>query len=83
MVTTSFIYVSGPGCSSVGYGATQELGPFIVDGHARELTFNPYSWNRGLFTTIVETNMRGFCVCAIDFFFVPMVDYHTSGLQYL
>ncbi|XP_074329228.1 serine carboxypeptidase-like 32 isoform X3 [Apium graveolens] len=37
----------GPGCSSVGYGATQELGPFIVDGHARELKFNPYSWTRG------------------------------------
>ncbi|KAL8112987.1 hypothetical protein AgCh_020342 [Apium graveolens] len=36
----------GPGCSSVGYGATQEIGPFIVDGHARELRFNPYSWNR-------------------------------------
>lgn len=36
----------GPGCSSVGYGATQEIGPFIVgtDGHG--LRFNNYSWNK-------------------------------------
>lgn len=40
------LYVSGPGCSSVGYGATQEIGPFIVgtDGHG--LRFNNYSWNK-------------------------------------
>ncbi|WCJ26983.1 serine carboxypeptidase-like 31 [Euphorbia peplus] len=36
----------GPGCSSVGYGATQEIGPFLVDSDANALKFNPYSWNR-------------------------------------
>ncbi|XP_034698648.1 serine carboxypeptidase-like 31 [Vitis riparia] len=36
----------GPGCSSVGYGATQEIGPFIVDTDGHGLKFNPYSWNR-------------------------------------
>ncbi|KAM7525121.1 hypothetical protein LguiA_015023 [Lonicera macranthoides] len=36
----------GPGCSSVGYGATQEIGPFIVDKDGHALKFNPYSWNR-------------------------------------
>ncbi|KAJ4982160.1 hypothetical protein NE237_032997 [Protea cynaroides] len=37
----------GPGCSSVGYGATQEIGPFIVDHtDGSGLKFNPYSWNR-------------------------------------
>ncbi|XP_068667848.1 serine carboxypeptidase-like 31 [Aristolochia californica] len=36
----------GPGCSSVGYGATQEIGPFIVDSDGRHLNFNPFSWNR-------------------------------------
>ncbi|OVA13200.1 Peptidase S10 [Macleaya cordata] len=36
----------GPGCSSVGYGATQEIGPFIVDTNGSGLKFNPYSWNR-------------------------------------
>ncbi|XP_041026549.1 serine carboxypeptidase-like 31 [Juglans microcarpa x Juglans regia] len=33
----------GPGCSSVGYGATQEIGPFIVDSNG--LKYNNYSWN--------------------------------------
>ncbi|KAJ6826973.1 serine carboxypeptidase-like 31 [Iris pallida] len=36
----------GPGCSSVGYGATQEIGPFLVDGEGYALKFNPYSWNK-------------------------------------
>ncbi|XP_065877129.1 serine carboxypeptidase-like 31 [Euphorbia lathyris] len=40
----------GPGCSSVGYGATQEIGPFLVDNDAHGLKFNPYSWN-------IEANM--------------------------
>ncbi|XP_061983018.1 serine carboxypeptidase-like 31 [Populus nigra] len=35
----------GPGCSSVGYGATQEIGPFIVDTNGHGLKYNPYSWN--------------------------------------
>ncbi|CAA7029672.1 unnamed protein product [Microthlaspi erraticum] len=35
----------GPGCSSVGYGATQEIGPFLVDNKGTSLTFNPYAWN--------------------------------------
>jgi hypothetical protein len=37
--------LSGPGCSSVGYGATQEIGPFIVDTNGNGLKDNPYSWN--------------------------------------
>ncbi|GMP74785.1 hypothetical protein CsSME_00032098 [Camellia sinensis var. sinensis] len=35
----------GPGCSSVGYGATQEIGPFIVDTDGHPLKLNPYAWN--------------------------------------
>ncbi|KAJ6377120.1 hypothetical protein OIU76_026149 [Salix suchowensis] len=35
----------GPGCSSVGYGATQEIGPFIVDTNGHGLKYNPHSWN--------------------------------------
>ncbi|KAL5543219.1 hypothetical protein UlMin_010929 [Ulmus minor] len=35
----------GPGCSSVGFGEAQELGPFLVkEGPA--LKFNGYTWNR-------------------------------------
>ncbi|KAK7368976.1 hypothetical protein VNO80_11009 [Phaseolus coccineus] len=36
----------GPGCSSVGYGATQEIGPFLVDTDGQGLKFNNFSWNR-------------------------------------
>ncbi|ONI10326.1 hypothetical protein PRUPE_4G040800 [Prunus persica] len=36
----------GPGCSSVGYGATQEIGPFIVDTDGHGIRFNNYSWNK-------------------------------------
>ncbi|XP_030521470.1 serine carboxypeptidase-like 28 [Rhodamnia argentea] len=36
----------GPGCSSVGYGALQELGPFRVSPNGETLVTNPYSWNR-------------------------------------
>ncbi|GAU40311.1 hypothetical protein TSUD_64760, partial [Trifolium subterraneum] len=39
----------GPGCSSVGYGATQEIGPFLVDNNndGQGLKFNNFSWNKG------------------------------------
>ena len=40
------VYI-GPGCSSVGYGATQEIGPFLVDANENGLKFNPYAWNKG------------------------------------
>ncbi|KAG9158723.1 hypothetical protein Leryth_024012 [Lithospermum erythrorhizon] len=36
----------GPGCSSVGYGATQEIGPFFLDTNRNGLKLNPYSWNK-------------------------------------
>jgi len=43
------LHVPGPGCSSVGYGATQEIGPFIVDTNGHGLKYNPYSWNTGIY----------------------------------
>lgn len=36
----------GPGCSSVGYGATQEIGPFLVDTKGYGVKLNNFSWNR-------------------------------------
>uniref|UniRef100_A0A0E0LP94 Carboxypeptidase n=1 Tax=Oryza punctata TaxID=4537 RepID=A0A0E0LP94_ORYPU len=35
----------GPGCSSLGYGAMEELGPFRVKSDGESLYRNPYSWN--------------------------------------
>ncbi|KAG9458119.1 hypothetical protein H6P81_002627 [Aristolochia fimbriata] len=35
----------GPGCSSLGYGAMAELGPFRVMSDGKTLFRNPYAWN--------------------------------------
>ncbi|XP_057955749.1 serine carboxypeptidase 1-like [Malania oleifera] len=35
----------GPGCSSFGYGAMMELGPFRVNSDNKTLIRNKYSWN--------------------------------------
>ncbi|WVZ65243.1 hypothetical protein U9M48_014642 [Paspalum notatum var. saurae] len=35
----------GPGCSSLGYGAMLELGPFRVNNDNRTLRINKYAWN--------------------------------------
>ncbi|MED6111739.1 hypothetical protein PIB30_055076 [Stylosanthes scabra] len=40
MEVTRCIIVAGPGCSSVGYGATQEIGPFLVDNDGKGLKLN-------------------------------------------
>ncbi|TKW13544.1 hypothetical protein SEVIR_5G108832v4 [Setaria viridis] len=36
----------GPGCSSVGYGASEELGAFRINADSRSLSRNPYPWNK-------------------------------------
>jgi serine carboxypeptidase-like clade 2 len=36
----------GPGCSSVGYGAALELGPFLVEKDTPHLRLNKFSWNK-------------------------------------
>ncbi|KAH8507965.1 hypothetical protein H0E87_010208 [Populus deltoides] len=35
----------GPGCSSVGFGEAQELGPFLVK-EGPSIVFNNYTWNK-------------------------------------
>ncbi|KAI4389557.1 hypothetical protein MLD38_001772 [Melastoma candidum] len=35
----------GPGCSSLGYGAMEEIGPFRVNPDERTLSMNKYAWN--------------------------------------
>lgn len=37
----------GPGCSSVAYGASEEVGPFRVLPDGETLTLTPYAWNKG------------------------------------
>ncbi|XP_038971039.1 serine carboxypeptidase-like 34 [Phoenix dactylifera] len=36
----------GPGCSSIGYGEAEELGPFLMQKGVPELRFNGESWNK-------------------------------------
>ncbi|XWS07927.1 hypothetical protein CRYUN_Cryun41cG0033600 [Craigia yunnanensis] len=36
----------GPGCSSVAYGASEEVGPFRVKSDGKSLRLNPYAWNQ-------------------------------------
>ncbi|KAJ9684572.1 hypothetical protein PVL29_016845 [Vitis rotundifolia] len=35
----------GPGCSSVAYGAAEEIGPFRIRPDGKTLFTNPYAWN--------------------------------------
>lgn len=41
------IYYIGPGCSSIGFGASEEIGPFFPQQDQPNLKLNPYSWNNG------------------------------------
>ena len=41
----------GPGCSSLAFGAAQEIGPLRINSDGKSLYVNPYSWNK--------------CMCAI------------------
>ena len=36
----------GPGCSSIAYGAAEEIGPFHVNSGGKTLYLNPYAWNK-------------------------------------
>ncbi|XP_068645393.1 serine carboxypeptidase-like 34 [Aristolochia californica] len=45
----------GPGCSSVGYGEAEELGPFLMQKGLPELRHNKYSWNRAANLLFLET----------------------------
>lgn len=38
---------AGPGCSSIAYGASEEIGPFRINKTGSSLYLNKYSWNRG------------------------------------
>ncbi|KAJ4832942.1 hypothetical protein Tsubulata_036702 [Turnera subulata] len=40
-------FSTGPGCSSIAYGAASELGPLIVGRNGSGLHFNKYAWNKG------------------------------------
>ncbi|KAK4768594.1 hypothetical protein SAY87_003735 [Trapa incisa] len=45
----------GPGCSSVGYGASEEIGPFRINKTASGLYLNKFSWNTAANLLFLET----------------------------
>lgn len=42
----------GPGCSSVAFGASEEVGPFRVQRDGKTLKLNPYAWNTRKYTQL-------------------------------
>ncbi|KAG5539111.1 hypothetical protein RHGRI_019610 [Rhododendron griersonianum] len=45
----------GPGCSSLAYGALQELGPFRVHSDGKTLYENPFAWNHAANVLFLES----------------------------
>ncbi|XP_042490293.1 serine carboxypeptidase-like 34 [Macadamia integrifolia] len=45
----------GPGCSSIGYGAAEELGPFLTQKGTPELRFNNQTWNKAANLLFLES----------------------------
>ncbi|XP_047960110.1 serine carboxypeptidase-like 25 isoform X1 [Salvia hispanica] len=45
----------GPGCSSVGYGASEEIGPFRINKTSSGLNLNKFAWNKLANLLFLET----------------------------
>ncbi|XP_049364516.1 serine carboxypeptidase-like 34 [Solanum verrucosum] len=45
----------GPGCSSIGYGEAEELGPFLTQKNKPELKLNHFTWNKAANLLFLES----------------------------
>ncbi|CAA0827236.1 Serine carboxypeptidase-like 40 [Striga hermonthica] len=74
----------GPGCSSLGYGAMQELGPFRVYSDGRTLYKNEYAWNLVANVLFLETPAGvGFSYSKTKVDFVTGGDNKTANDNYV
>ncbi|KAK9265757.1 hypothetical protein L1049_011848 [Liquidambar formosana] len=66
----------GPGCSSVAYGAAEEIGPFRIRPDGKTLYRNPYAWNNLANVLFLESPAGvGFSYSNVS------LDYYTAGDQ--
>lgn len=55
----------GPGCSSVAYGATEEIGPFRIRPDGKTLYLNPYAWNNGMLIELKYGNFSSYIIITV------------------
>ncbi|CAN4082689.1 unnamed protein product [Withania somnifera] len=76
----------GPGCSSVAYGASEEIGPFRISKTASGLYLNKFSWNKLANLLFLETPAGvGFSYSNRSADLLDTGDYRTAkdSLQFL
>ncbi|KAI3796460.1 hypothetical protein L1987_39131 [Smallanthus sonchifolius] len=74
----------GPGCSSLAYGAMQELGPFRVNSDGKTLYRNKFSWNNAANVLFVESPAGvGFSYSNISSYYNNCGDESTSEDNYV
>ncbi|KAG6581552.1 Serine carboxypeptidase-like 35, partial [Cucurbita argyrosperma subsp. sororia] len=70
----------GPGCSSIAYGAAQELGPFLVQSNGK-LKLNPFSWNKAANILFLEAPRKN--INSRDLFSsFKLHDFYIAGESY-
>ncbi|XP_057954709.1 serine carboxypeptidase 1-like [Malania oleifera] len=73
----------GPGCSSLGYGAMEEIGPFRVNSDGKTLFRNNYSWNTVANVIFLESPVGvGFSYSNITFDYLQTGDKATAQDAY-
>ncbi|KAK7258207.1 hypothetical protein RIF29_32730 [Crotalaria pallida] len=74
----------GPGCSSLAYGAMQELGPFRVKSDGKTLFRNNYSWNYAANVLFLESPVGvGFSYSNRSSDYATNGDKKTAAYNYL
>ncbi|KAL2502429.1 Serine carboxypeptidase-like 29 [Forsythia ovata] len=48
----------GPGCSAIGYGLSEEIGPFHVEKDGKTLYLNPDSWNKEQCNEVLDISLE-------------------------